>query len=460
MKAVLAAASVVAVISCATRGFAADETTLATTPESIVLGDLTSALVEVRGIGGTGTIRGDVNVGTIGRLEEPAPGHVRVHFRLPAQRSPQVMCLLLWREAGPDTRVHVFRVPMLASTVIPVQTRRNSEVKIVVGQQAFGPFPSGNTGRLQPSILVPPGVREAWVHVTDTAGLEARRPIAIRSSPYNQLAVAMVPGGPDSPLPRLRVTVGTAEDQQTPAMLQVGTEFLPMTRAEGGAWTALWAPTRRPPEGPLSIAVWLPDRPESRRYAQVHISPARFSVETMHVRPTVGWKRAERLGGAIGVSVGMVHNFGELTAPRVGVELGMDYPLPRGRIGLRLFAAFAYSSQRVPGRNGLAEADASLVLLPFGGGVTYRLPAVFLSPYVFAGAAAQLVRSSSSAEYVTERLRHDWALGVIGLAGVEPRLGPGRVFLQTGYLFSRVENQDIEVLAGGLVLEGGYRLDL
>jgi hypothetical protein len=45
--------------------------------------------------------------------------------------------------------------------------------------------------------------------------------------------------------------------------------------------------------------------------------------------------------------------------------------------------------------------------------------------------------------------------------GIDParasHVGPGLIFLESGYQWSRLENEDVELLAGGVLLEAGYR---
>jgi hypothetical protein len=277
--------------------------------------------------------------------------------------------------------------------------------------------------------------------------------------------MALIPDAPDHRPPRFRVVVAAATPSASPPRLQVGADLLPLERGKEGIWSALWAPASRPPEGPLAIKVWLPGHSESLRYAQLQIAASTIRVEVLKVRPVSeparGWPSRRGLGADLGLGVGMMHNLGALFAPRVSVDLCLDYPLPFGRIGVRVLASFARGSQQIPSeRPALGEVESTVILLPFGGGVAYRMTSLPLSPFLFAGLLAQLVRSATGSEALPERLRHDWALAVLGLAGIEPRLGPGRVFLQAGYQWSQIENPDLVMLGGGIVVEGGYRLEL
>jgi len=435
----------------------------ASTSAPLVAGEPGTRVIEVRGLPGAGEPRADVNVGAVERIEV-AGDRTLVHYRLPEKPFPQQLCLLLWRKAeGKAARVHATRLPILARTTIPVQTRRNSKVTIRVGSQSFGPLDTGARGRIRAEVLVPPAIREALVAVVDEAGLRSQKRIAIQTPAFNELAMALL--ADDRPgLPSFRLEVVAASPSSRAPLLQVGAESAPLERAGEGRWRAHWAPATRPPEGLLPIRVWLPGQPESQRFAQLQIAPGRLTVEVLKVRPAVLPPPPHRRAGLradLGIAVGLMHNLGTLLAPRVSAELGLDFPLPFGRLGLRLVASFARGSQQIPsGRTDLPDAEATVILLPFGGGLSYRMTSLPLSPFVFAGLLAQLVRSSTSADYMPERLRHDWTIGVVGLAGIEPRLGPGRIVLQTGYQWSQVENPDLVLLGGGIVVEGGYRLEL
>lgn len=432
----------------------------------LVAGTPALTTIEVRGMPGRGPLRVDASVGVVERVEERGAQAV-LHYRLPTRPHPQRLCLLLWRAGdGPDARVVAARLPILARTVIPVQTRRNSRVTVRVGTQSFGPLSSGARGRLSAQVLVPPGVSEAFIEVVDEAGLTSRKRIAIQSPAYNELALALIPDGRGDRA-GFRLAVATASPEGPAPQAQIGAELLPLAREEAGRWAARWTARALSPETELAIRVWLPGRAESARHAELRMATAATrgpATTVIKVRPATAPPPAPREGlrADLGVSVGLMHNLGALLAPRVGAELGLDYPLPYGRLGVRLVVGFARGDQRIPsGRSGLAEAESTVILFPFGGGLVYRLSALRLSPFLFAGLLAQLVRSSTAAaDYLPERIRHDWALGVLGLAGIEPRLGPGRIFLQTGYQWCQLENPDLVLLGGGIVVEGGYRLAL
>ncbi len=429
----------------------------AVTPSPLVAGDRAETTIELRGVPGVGALQVDANVGKLGRVEE-VQGTIRIRYQPPQSPFPHQLCLLLWR-AGDEAPAQVARLPILARTTIPVQTRRNSQVTIRVGNRSFGPLASGPRGRLRAEVLVPPAVREALVEVVDEEGLRSHKRIAIQTPSYNELALAIAPS--EGSRTSYRFTIAVANAAAGSPRLELDADLLPLSRVDAGVWTAVWAPGSAPAAA-RSLSASLPDRPESVRKALVEVAPTRgTAAQGPSSQAVEGASRGGRLRLNLGVGIGLMHNLGKLFSPRLSTELCLDYPLPVGRIGLRLLASFAWASQRIASEQaGVPEAESRVLLVPFGGGVVYRVPSLWLSPFAFAGLLAQLVRTSIRADYLPERLRHDWALAFLGVAGLEPRLGPGRIFLQTGYQWSRLADPELVLLGGGIVVEGGYRFEL
>jgi len=426
-------------------------------PSPIILGQVASVTFEISDLPGSAAPLADANIGRVEQVEQ-RDGVVRVRYTPPETHSPQVLGLAVWRDDGIDAQVHFFRVPLYGRTNVPVRTQPNSMVRVTIGDKVYGPVSSGARGRAQVSVLVPPGIRQAGVEVTDRADLKSHKRIVIKQPPYNELVMAINPTRSGSGVPRLRVTLTSTEGGAP--RVQVGADRLQMKRLNTGGWSGLWAPPRRPPEGKISIRAWIPGRPQSVRLAEMGVSPVSLSVNVVRVQAPGTLEVRSQLRGQIGVLVGMQHNLGEILSPRFVVDLGLDYPLGPGRIGVRLFAGFSWAGQQLPAVDGLGPGDSTVALIPIGGGLTYRLPLRHVTPYVLAGCLAQIVRTSNNADYTQESLRHDVAVGALGLLGGDLQLGPGRVLLQAGYQWSRIDNLELQLQAGGLVVEGGYRLDL
>ena len=446
------------------------EVQVTTTPASLVMGQTGAAVIVVRGLPGPGKPRAAVNAGTLTAVDEPSPGVLHLRYRLPDQRFPQVLCLLLWREGSAVATA--VRVPLSAETRIPVQTRRNSLVHIRVGPQRFGPQSSGPSGRLQMTVVVPPGVPDAEVQVVDEAGLESQKSIVIRAHPYNELTLAAIPVG-TAEQPRYRLEVAAAVDRGRRVEATVDGQPLAL-RADGDRWSGEWRPAASDRPRKVSLRAWLPGNPASVQLVWIDLPvAARRAASAPTVRrepetaptppptsPTTPPPTGRRVHLSLGVSAGLQANFGALLAPRVTAEVGLDHQLRLGRIGVRLLATFATASELIPAGAGAQSGESTLVTVPLGLGLTYRLVEAPLSPYLLAAGVLLINRTSSAVPGVPDRVRHDAAGGVLALLGIEPRLGPGRIFVHAGYQWSRLDSIEVEGLIGGLVAEGGYRFEL
>lgn len=435
---------------------------VSTDPDPLTLGQAQTMVITVRGLPGEGRVLGDANVGEVERVD-PVGDALRVTYRPPSQRHPQTLCLALWRDGGIDVPVHVVRLPLLGQTEIPVRTRAGATVRVTVLDREFGPVTSGARGRATVSVLVPPSAREARVEVTDKVGLQTERRVPISQQPHNQIALAITPRTMSSSgTVRFRVTLALADPQRAPdaPRLEIGGRQVKLDEQGDGKWSGYWAPSRRP-DAKIPIRAYLPGAEASQRFAEMGVSPASMTVQLRRVTPSAPRQAGGRLQGDIGLVIGMTHNLGDLVAPYFGVEVGVEYRLPLGLVGLRLLAGYGWATQRVEAPLPLGEAQSTVMMVPVGGALSYRAPLRLLTPYVLWGCVAQIVRTTNHAPFLEpERSRTDVAFGVLGMAGASRPLGPGRLFLQLGYRWSELGNEDVEALAGGVVLEGGYRLEI
>ncbi|MCA9670749.1 MAG: hypothetical protein KC503_34370, partial [Myxococcales bacterium] len=182
---------------------------------------------------------------------------------------------------------------------------------------------------------------------------------------------------------------------------------------------------------------------------------------TLRARPATPARSPSesRLQVALGVSSGVMHNLGALVSPRFGLELGGDYALPVGRIGLRLALGLSFASQRIDVAGAEdAQTTSQLWLVPTAVMLTYALRRGRFAPYVAGGVVAQVVRASSDGALSGRLVETSLSWGGRWLLGLGLQLGPGDVFVQAGYQYGRVTREDLELLAGGLLLDVGYRL--
>lgn len=429
---------------------------LTTTPDPIALGETQAARFEVRGLAGTGRVQVAVNIGAVASVEERGEV-VTLRYRPPATRFPQLLCLLLWRERGEPA---VLRVPLLGRAEVPILTRPSSQVTLAVGGKRFGPVPSGRTGQVTITALVPPGVTQGEATVVDAAGLTTRKPVAIPAPGYPTLALAHRPRRARDAQVALEIALAVVDAREARPVLELrptGSEPVRLApRAVGDHFRARWAPERRPAAGPLTLQAWLEDAPGlvQTAHAEIAALPPPPAPPAIVLPTPVPPPRARRLLGRVALSAGVAHNGGALTSPRLGLELGADYPVGPGRVGLQLGASFSWSSHSPA----IASGQTSLLVVPLALGLGYRLELGRLTPYVAASFVAGLARSAGEGAASGSYSRTDFVPGVRAVLGGELRLGRGGAFLQAGYEHGRLDVPEIEGRVGGLLVEAGYRL--
>lgn len=448
---------------CAASSPAGAQLKIQTDPSPVVLGKTESVTITLRGLPGSGPVAATSNIGVVNQVEVSGTA-VKLRYTPPEQDYPQILCLALWRKGRPRD-VHVARVPLDGRRRVTIRTRRNSNIVITVGRRVFGPYETGSRRRRKVRLIISPGVTKAVVNVTDKVGLKTTKRIRIKPPPYNLLTLAL---SSKKAAGKVKITLATARPQiaGTPS-LRVGQVDVALSSKGPGIWSAEVDTTRLGAAGAaLAVKAWIPDRAESVRQDELSIgssrassaavSPPSAAAATGGSAPDGATERSLR--GVVGLGVGLVHNTGAFFSPRFSFEAGLDYRLPVGWLGVRLLAGVSWASQQISGVPGLTQAESDVLVVPLGGGVSYALPLKLLTPYATVGLFAQLVHSSSTAEGMAEQSSDDVVFGVQGTLGAQRRLGPGAIFLQAGFAWGRVETPGLELLAGGVVLEAGYRL--
>lgn len=177
-------------------------------------------------------LRLSVNVGSFSGITRKSPGVYRSVYVPPTTRFPQVVLVAVWRETGPEAPIDFLRIPLYGMATTPVQARPNSEVRVQVGIEEFGPVKADAKGKAQVAIVVPPGVAEMVIKLKDKTGVETKSSTPIPLPPYNRLTGALVPravltdgksearlevfydlGGANVPANRIRVRASIGEAQ-------------------------------------------------------------------------------------------------------------------------------------------------------------------------------------------------------------------------------------------------------
>jgi hypothetical protein len=133
-----------------------------------------------------------VNVGQFSEVEKVSPGTYRATYHLPETRFPQVALVAVWRETGPEAPIEFLRIPLSGRTKLPVKSTKGAEIRVIVGDETYGPVVADARGKAELMIAVPPGVTEV-VATSSKARELSQGTVAVDVPPYNRLTLAVTP---------------------------------------------------------------------------------------------------------------------------------------------------------------------------------------------------------------------------------------------------------------------------
>lgn len=160
----------------------------------------------------------------------------------------------------------------------------------------------------------------------------------------------------------------------------------------------------------------------------------------------------------IGPRGGYTHSLGQLSGPRIGLDLWIPFHIGRAVLGFGVSGAWEPASQTVKDASGLFSTRSTATIVPVIARLGYEL---FASRRIslHAGLGAQL----TWAEVRNSVLRAPASavrVGGLGFLNGGITLGPGQLFAELSFAFAPVEHADFRLNAGGLGLDLGYRLGL
>ncbi|MBW2735429.1 MAG: hypothetical protein JRH20_23845 [Deltaproteobacteria bacterium] len=424
----------------------------------LIVGQPAPASIVIRGIPGSGSLNATSNVGKIRDIVDIVGGATKLTYTPPRRGSPQRLLLLCWRKKGP---AHLVQLPLSAWTDVEVKTRRGRslEVRVRVADHVFGPIMSGRKRKVKIRILVPPGVRSVEAEARRSESLVTRRRVTL--PPLGEkLLVAGTRKRGSRKGGDLRYDIFIAASAPMTPQLGLldpegknGEQRLSLT-PHGETFSASWAPTSSSPPGR-----WLVQVRAGEHLVELPLELAPWPSPT--TKPTIVRKRTpppglwKRLRFSASFTLGLLHNLGELTSPRFALELAAEHPFSLGWLGLRLSTGFAFDSQGVD--DGSFNASSSLWMLPVGLSLSYNTRrANGFSGHLLAGGVVQLTHSNSEGPITGTIAFTEVSAGAIALAGVAYAVGPGDILMRFGYQHLRVDRPDLALLAGGMVVAGGY----
>jgi hypothetical protein len=169
-------------------------------PAQLVLGNDPGADLEVRASSGA-KVTFSTSVGTVSGAQRQG-GVVRARYNVPPLRNPSVALVLAQIDDGDDRELQWASIPLSGSDSMVIQTKPGSKVEATVAGRMVGPITAGDDGNVRLPMVVPPGVREAGLRITDKLGNTTERALDLGPPPYSRvrLAARADAATPSSPL--------------------------------------------------------------------------------------------------------------------------------------------------------------------------------------------------------------------------------------------------------------------
>ncbi len=174
------------------------QVTLQLTPSAPVKGRDTEAVLEIS----TDSDRPAppvlrANVGSLERVERLGPGRYRARYVLPPSRAPEVAIIVAFapwpHPQSVDGAFGVLRVPMASAVEVPGRAEPGAEVRIKLGDSAFGPVRTQNDGSFRVPVVVPPGFGVATTITVDRVGNRRSAKLDLMLPRVDQLACVATP---------------------------------------------------------------------------------------------------------------------------------------------------------------------------------------------------------------------------------------------------------------------------
>jgi hypothetical protein len=252
---------------------------LSAQPAQLVLGKDAGADLELRA-SPKAKVTFSTTVGTVSGAQRE-DRVVRARFNAPPLRVPSVALVLAQIDDGEDRELRWLAIPLFGSDSMVIETKPGSKVEANVAGSVVGPITASDDGNVRLPMVVPPGVREAVLKITDRLGNTSERPLDLGPPPYSRvrLAARRDVASPSSPLEVEMFVVkpdGTPDDEAKVALSADEGETVMRRRVAPGVYLAEFTPAEwqsgsarleakaNGQLATLDVAV-RPDAPETRR---------------------------------------------------------------------------------------------------------------------------------------------------------------------------------------------------
>jgi hypothetical protein len=161
---------------------------LSAQPAQLVLGKDPGADLEIRA-SSSAKVTFSTTIGTVSGAQHEG-GVVRARFNAPPLRVPSVALVLAQVEDGGDRDLYWISIPLSGSDTMVIETKPGSKVEATVAGHMVGPVSATENGTVRLPMVVPPGVRQATLKITDKLGNTTEKPLDLQPPPFSRVRLA------------------------------------------------------------------------------------------------------------------------------------------------------------------------------------------------------------------------------------------------------------------------------
>jgi hypothetical protein len=161
---------------------------LSARPAQLVLGKDPGADLEIKA-SSSAKVTFSTTVGTVSGAQHQG-GVVRARFNAPPLRVPSVALVLAQVDDGGDRDLYWLAIPLSGSDTMVIETKPGSKVEATVAGQMVGPIAAADDGTARLPMVVPPGVRQATLKITDKLGNTTEKPLDLEPPPFSRVRLA------------------------------------------------------------------------------------------------------------------------------------------------------------------------------------------------------------------------------------------------------------------------------
>jgi len=161
---------------------------LSAQPAQLILGKDAGADLEIEAPS-RARVTFSTSVGTVGGVHRQGDV-VRARFNAPPLRAPSVALVLALIDDGGDRELSWLSIPLSGSDTMVIETKPGARVEAMVDGRVLGKGPAGEDGTARLPMVVPPGVRQATLKITDKLGNTNEKSLDLAPPPFSRVRLA------------------------------------------------------------------------------------------------------------------------------------------------------------------------------------------------------------------------------------------------------------------------------